>query len=182
MKLDFFIQKREAGDFDKSEEFKCDSYSKSTIFIKKTKCIGKFKYVYVIEAQKKGIIFLDDYYSYDNIYISLSPILDKLYSLFDNSKPNTWDIAVKNCPTIKSLFSYDKNRHIYNSSHPDYTDIDIDDFGKSFIRAKRFRFLDYPTSYKISYPDQDYENKAFTILKDAAYSILKELKDFDITK
>lgn len=183
MNLEFFCQQRKSGDFDSSEKYRCDSFANWEEFYKRTRCVGKVKYIYVVQTIRYGLIFKDDYYSYGSIYLSLGPILGKLYSLYDKSTTESWERAVQYCPTIKSLFDnrYNWNYNVRLKDHPDYTNIITADDGEKVILAKKYWFLDYENhnAGKIPVHDKSYEEKAFQELKTTAANILNELKFFD---
>lgn len=182
MVLDFYCQKRSQSDYDKSETYKYGSSSNSTVYYKKTKCVDKVKYVYVVESIRYGIIFQDSYHSCGDIYISLGPILGQLNAIFEKSTRDSWNEAVKRCPTIKDLFTFNYNRKIRIAHHPDYTNSVIYG-GEKYIEAQKYYFLEYNDYEKIKkkmpYPDNSYETEALKALKETAARIINELKCFN---
>ena len=179
--MDFFFKQRKLGDSTADTPVTCKSFSTSTIFHKKTKCIGNITYTYVVYTQRYGLIFKENFYSYSDVYIDLGPILSHLRYLFEKNTKDSWNRAVVNCPTIKNLFEWHGGDSIYHPSivdHSDYLDVRVADNGEEFIPYEKHYYLETSCRGKVPYPNNEFENTIFEELKQVAFGILNELKQF----
>lgn len=184
MKSHYFLAPRKQNDKSEDRAYKIGGYSTFTKFHLKTKCINNVKFTYLVETIEYNsfIFFKDGYYSYSNIYMDLGSIPNQLMNMFHNNEHDSWERAIKNCPTIQKMLTWNGIYVPHFSEQCDYFNPETINGEDYLSMGSKKYFLCCSCRGKVPYPNSEFENAIFEDLKNTAIKIIKEIKYLDESK